>query len=190
MKLVFATNNSHKIQEVQTQLPDYITLADLATIGCVEELPETAATIAGNAIQKARYIKNKYGFDCFADDTGLEVVTLNGEPGVYSARYAGPQKNDEDNIQLLLKKMDGITNRKARFVTVIALCVENDIVLFEGECVGEITNEKQGNEGFGYDSIFKPKGYEITFAEMSVELKNKIGHRGNAVRKLINYLYS
>ncbi|MFC0604308.1 non-canonical purine NTP diphosphatase [Winogradskyella pulchriflava] len=187
MQLVFATNNLNKLKEVQALIPNHIKLLSLADILCIEDIPETQPTIEGNAIQKAEYIKTNYGYDCFADDTGLEVESLNGEPGVFSARYAGPQRNAEDNMSKLLSELDGKTSRKAQFKTVIALHINGKIETFTGICEGEITNKKHGDKGFGYDPIFKPKGFEQTFAEMDLELKNKIGHRGKAVEKLISF---
>jgi len=188
MKLVFATNNLNKLKEVQTLIPKHIKLLSLADIGCNEDIPETQPTIEGNAIQKAEYVKNKYGYDCFADDTGLEVHILNNEPGVYSARYAGSQRNSEDNITKLLSNLEDKSNRNAHFKTVIALHLNNEIKTFTGICEGEITKTKYGEKGFGYDPVFKAKGYDKTFAEISLDEKNKIGHRGKAVRDLIEFL--
>lgn len=188
MKLVFATNNFNKLREVQSLIPKHIQLLSLAEIGCNEDIAETETTIEGNAILKANYIKNKYGFDCFADDTGLEVEALNGEPGVYSARYAGSQKNSEDNMQKLLDNLKDKTNRNAHFKTVIALSLNNKLKTFTGICKGKITEARHGNKGFGYDSIFKAEGYDKTFAEISLDEKNKIGHRGKAVQELIQFL--
>lgn len=188
MKLVFATNNLNKLREVQSLIPKHIQLLSLAEIGCNEDIAETETTIKGNAVLKANYIKNKYGFDCFADDTGLEVEALNGEPGVYSARYAGSQKNSEDNMQKLLDNLKDKTNRNAHFKTVIALSLNNKLKTFTGICKGEITKARHGNKGFGYDPIFKAEGYDKTFAEISLDKKNKIGHRGKAVQELIQFL--
>ncbi|GAA4901307.1 non-canonical purine NTP diphosphatase [Flaviramulus aquimarinus] len=190
MQLVFATNNLNKLKEVQALIPHNIKLLSLKDIGCFEDIPETQNTIEGNAIQKAEYIKKNYGYDCFADDTGLEVDALNGAPGVYSARYAGTQRNAEDNMNLLLKKLNTIENRKAQFKTVIALKLNKKQLTFTGICEGEITEEKHGKEGFGYDPIFKPKDHKITFAEMDLKLKNSIGHRGKAIFQLIEFLNS
>lgn len=190
MQLVLATNNLNKLKEVQSLIPKHIKLLSLANMGCFEDIPETQTTIEGNAIQKAEYIKTHYGYDCFADDTGLEVNALEGEPGVYSARYAGEQRNANDNMNKLLKALENNTNRTAQFKTVIALYLNNKLEVFEGICQGEITKTKQGNNGFGYDPIFKPLGYDQTFAEMDLELKNKISHRGKAVSKLIAFLNS
>ncbi|QDO94377.1 non-canonical purine NTP diphosphatase [Formosa sediminum] len=188
MKLVFATNNQNKIKEVQTLIPSHITLLSLADIKCFEDIPETQPTIEGNAIQKANYIKEHYGFDCFADDTGLEVDALNGAPGVYSARYAGPQRSSKDNIKKLLTDLDCATHRTANFKTVIALSLKNIMKTFTGICDGEITTTEHGTDGFGYDPIFKPTGNTQTFAEMPLSKKNTIGHRGKAVSLLVEYL--
>ncbi|MDX1774535.1 XTP/dITP diphosphohydrolase [Oceanihabitans sediminis] len=190
MQLVFATNNLNKLKEVQALIPEHIKLLSLKDIECFEDVPETQDTIEGNAIQKAEYIKTKYGYDCFADDTGLEVESLNGEPGVYSARYAGEQRNDNDNMDKLLANLKDKPNRKAQFKTVIALHLNGKLETFTGICKGEITTEKQGEKGFGYDPIFKAEGYDKTFAEISLEEKNKIGHRGKAVNQLVTFLAS
>lgn len=187
MNIVFATNNQNKIKEVQSLLPSYIKLISLKDIGCLEEIPETQNTIKGNAIQKANYVKEHYGLDCFADDTGLEVQALNGAPGVFSARYAGPQRNADDNMNLLLSELKSKNNRHARFKTVIALHFKGELITFEGICEGEITQEKAGLDGFGYDPIFLPTTYKKTFAEISLTEKNRIGHRGKAVSKLVAY---
>ena len=188
MQLVFATNNLNKLKEVQSLIPEHIKLLSLKDIGCFEDVPETQLTIEGNAIQKAEYIKEHYGFDCFADDTGLEVEALDGEPGVFSARYAGEQRNAHDNMNLLLKNLKEKPDRSAQFKTVIALHLNDHLETFTGICKGEITEEKHGDKGFGYDPIFKAEGYDTTFAEISLEEKNKIGHRGKAVRLLVDYL--
>lgn len=188
MQLVFATNNLNKLKEVQSLIPQQITLLSLEDIGCFEDVPETQNNIEGNAIQKAEYIKSQYGYNCFADDTGLEVITLDGAPGVYSARYAGPQRNATDNMDKLLQELLNKTNRQAQFKTVIALHIENKLHTFTGICEGEITKTKIGNEGFGYDPIFKAKGQTKTFAEISMNEKNEIGHRGKAIKLLITYL--
>jgi XTP/dITP diphosphohydrolase len=190
MQLVFATNNPNKLKEVQSLLPHYIELLSLEDIGCNEEIPETQNTIEGNAIQKANYIKEKYGYDCFADDTGLEVEALGGAPGVYSARYAGKQRNANSNMDKLLHELNIHSNREAQFKTVIALQLHDKQHTFTGICKGEITTSKKGKKGFGYDPIFKPKGYSQTFAELSLEEKNKIGHRGKAVKQLVTFLNS
>ncbi|TYB73137.1 non-canonical purine NTP diphosphatase [Bizionia gelidisalsuginis] len=188
MKIVFATNNKNKIKEVQALIPESIKLLSLEDIGCLEEVPETQSTINGNALQKAQYIKAHYDYDCFADDTGLEVSILNGEPGVYSARYAGSQRNADDNMDKLLLNLKDKENRNAQFKTVIALQLNGEVKTFTGVCEGSITETKRGDKGFGYDPIFMPKGYSSTFAEIDLEVKNKIGHRGKAVNELINYL--
>ncbi|WP_031427986.1 non-canonical purine NTP diphosphatase [Flavimarina sp. Hel_I_48] len=188
MTLVFATHNPNKLKELQALVPDFIQLKSLTDIGCTEEIIEDAPTIEGNALLKARFIKQKYNLDCFADDTGLEVAALNGEPGVYSARYAGEQKNADDNMKKLLKALQDTRNRKARFKTVIALSLNNKEYTFEGICNGAITEEKMGDSGFGYDPIFRPETYWETFAEMPLALKNSIGHRGKAVQKLVDFL--
>ena len=190
MKIVFASNNKNKIKEIQQLLPDSIKIMSLESIGCFEEIPETANTIEGNAIQKANYITEKYGLDCFADDTGLEVAALDGEPGVLSARYAGNQRSDEDNMTKLLKNLSDKPNRNAQFKTVIALNLRGKQYLFTGIAGGEIILEKRGTAGFGYDPIFKPENYQETFAEMDLSLKNKISHRGKAVQQLITFLNS
>jgi XTP/dITP diphosphohydrolase len=188
MKIVFASNNKNKIQEIQSMLPDTIQIVSLESIGCFEEIPETAETIEGNAILKANYITQKYGFDCFADDTGLEVDTLDGQPGVYSARYAGEQRNADNNMNKLLVELLDNPNRNAQFKTVIALNLDGKQHLFTGIVSGEITSEKMGNGGFGYDPIFKPQGYENTFAELPLEVKNEISHRGKATKALLEFL--
>ncbi len=188
MKLVFATNNLNKLKEVEKLLPKSIELLSLKDINCNEEVEETAITLEGNAQLKADYITTKYGYDCFADDTGLEVDSLNKEPGVFSARYAGQEKNNEANIAKLLKNLENKTNRKAQFRTAICLNIDNKQFLFEGICKGEILKEKKGNKGFGYDPIFKPENYEQSFAEMELSIKNKISHRGLAIQKLVNFL--
>lgn len=189
-QLVFATNNLNKIKEVQSLLPDSIQIMSLESIGCLEEIPETAETIEGNAILKANYVTEKYGYDCFADDTGLEVAALNGEPGVDSAHYAGEQRNATDNMDKLLANLSGQTNRKAQFKTVIALNLNGKQQLFTGVVKGEITSEKSGLQGFGYDPIFQPDGFSETFAEMTLEQKGQISHRGLATKQLIALLQS
>lgn len=188
MQLVFATNNLNKLNEVKALIPSHIELLSLKDIGCLEDIPETQPTIEGNAIQKAEYIKKRYSYDCFADDTGLEVEAISNQPGVYSARYAGEQRNSNDNMNLLLKNLKNKVNRSAQFKTVIALHLKGELKIFTGICKGEITKEKTGNKGFGYDPIFKPQDYTQTFAEMDLELKNNIGHRGKAVKQLVNFL--
>lgn len=188
MKLVFATNNKNKIIEVQQMLPPTIEIISLESIGCFEEIPETADTIEENAIMKADYVTQKYGYDCFADDTGLEVEALNGEPGVFSARYAGEQRNSDDNMNKVLKLLTDKSNRKAQFKTVIALNIGGKKHLFTGIASGEITLEKTGNQGFGYDPIFKPEGFNLTFAQLPLEEKGAISHRGKATAQLIAFL--
>ncbi len=187
-KIVFATNNAHKITELSSQLGAEFQLVSLNEIGCFEELPETQNTLEGNALQKARFIYEKYGLDCFADDTGLLIDALNGEPGVYSARYAGEQRDSNENMDLVLYKLHYETNRNAHFKTIIALIWRGQEHLFEGEVYGEITMEKSGDKGFGYDPIFKPNGSDRTFASFTLEEKNQISHRGKAVAKLIEFL--
>lgn len=188
MQLVFASNNKNKIKEIQELLPASIEILSLESIGCHEEIPETANTIEGNAILKANYVTEKYGYNCFADDTGLEIDALNGEPGVYSARYAGEQKNAEDNMDKVLNALNNNNNRTAQFKTVIALNINGAQQLFTGIAKGQITTEKSGNQGFGYDPIFQPEGFQETFADLSLETKNKISHRGKATQLLISFL--
>lgn len=190
MKLVFASNNKNKILEIRHQLPQDIELLSLEDIGCYDDIPETADTIEGNAILKANYVTEKYGLNCFADDTGLEVEALNGAPGVYSARYAGEQKSAEDNMDKLLTELDGNNNRNARFKTVIALNINNEQHLFTGIVNGEITTARAGDKGFGYDPVFKPEGLSYTFAQLSMDEKAMLSHRGRAVQQLINFLKS
>jgi XTP/dITP diphosphohydrolase len=188
MELVFATNNQHKIKEIKALLCGSVRLLSLADIGCVEEIPETRPTIEENAREKSLYVFGKYRYNCFADDTGLEIEALNGEPGVFSARYAGEEKNSEKNIELVLQKMSKINNREARFKTVISLIIDGREMQFEGIVNGQILKEKHGASGFGYDPVFKPDESQLSFAEMPLEEKNKISHRGRAVQKLIEYL--
>lgn len=188
MQLVFATHNKNKFKEVKKILPTHIHLLSLTDIGCMEEIPETGKTLEGNARLKADYVTKNFKLPCFADDTGLLVDALNGAPGVYSARYAGKQKSAEDNMEKLLLELQGKTDRTARFKTVIALNLKDDCQIFEGTVEGEITLEKAGKGGFGYDPIFKPDGYGHTFAELPLELKNKISHRGKAIQQLQHYL--
>lgn len=190
MKIFFATNNTHKLEEVKAMLPGDIELCGMDELGLEEEIPETHDTLEGNALQKARFIHDKYGVNCFADDTGLEVDALEGRPGVHSARYAGDQKDSNANTQKLLHELKDKKNRKARFRTVIALILDNEEMLFNGIAEGEIIDEKRGNEGFGYDPVFVPAGYNQTFAEMSLEEKNKISHRYKATNMLAEYLMS
>ena len=184
-EIVFATNNLHKLSEIREIIGDKFKILSLKEIGCNEDIPETANTLEGNAEIKARYVKEHYGYDCFADDTGLEVDALGGEPGVLSARYAGENHDSQANMNLLLKNMSGKENRAARFRTVIALIIGEELTLMDGIVEGEITNERAGDSGFGYDPIFKPIESELTFAQMSSEDKNKISHRGRATAKLI-----
>ncbi|MDH6312960.1 XTP/dITP diphosphohydrolase [Parabacteroides sp. PFB2-10] len=188
MKLVFATNNKHKLEEVRAILPPMVELVSLADIHCQDDIPETADTLEGNALQKARYIKEHYGLDCFADDTGLEVEALDNAPGVYSARYAGPEHDARANMEKLIRELAGKENRQARFRTVIALLLNGKEYCFEGIINGTIIDEKRGDAGFGYDPIFIPSGYEQTFAEMGNETKNTISHRALAVRALADFL--
>ena len=190
MKLVFATNNLHKLREVQEMLSNSIEVLSLKDIGCFEDIEETESTLEGNAKLKADYITEKYGFDCFADDTGLEVEALDGNPGVYSARYAGEHGNAEKNMEKLLNELQNKSSRKAKFRTIIALNLRNKQYLFEGICEGEILNEKSGVKGFGYDPIFKPKNASSSFAEMNSEEKNIISHRGIAIQELVHFLNS
>ena len=198
MRIVFATNNAHKLSEIRQILGNDIEILSLADIGCHEDIPETADTLEGNALQKAQYVYDHYHLSCFADDTGLEVDALGGEPGIYSARYAGDGHDSEANMQKLLQKLGENNNRKARFRTVIALIEkgEDDKVtepaektsFFEGIVEGQIIREKRGQEGFGYDPIFQPDGYDETFAQLGLEIKNRISHRARAVEKLAKYL--
>ena len=188
MKLVFASNNKNKIAEIQQLIGDKFEIVSLEDIGCTEDIPETAETIEGNAILKAQYVYDKYGLSCFADDTGLEIDALQGEPGVYSARYAGEQKNADDNMALVLQKLESQTNRSAQFKTVIALNFGSEHFLFEGIVKGTITPIKRGNEGFGYDPIFRPSQSKYTFAEMPAEEKNHISHRALALQKLNDFI--
>ena len=188
MKLVFASNNKNKIQEIQALVPNTIQIVSLEDIGCTEDIPETADTIEGNAILKANYVTEKYGYDCFADDTGLEVEALNGAPGVYSARYAGEQKDANDNMDKLLSELKDKSNRKANFKTVIALNLNGKQNLFTGIINGKIIDEKIGTNGFGYDPIFVADGFDKTFAELSMKEKSTISHRGIAVKELIHFL--
>jgi len=190
MKLVFATNNLHKLKEVQEMLSNAIEVLSLKDIGCFEDIEETESTLEGNAKLKADYITEKYGFDCFADDTGLEVEALDGNPGVYSARYAGEHGNAEKNMEKLLNELQNKSSRKAKFRTIIALNLKNKQYLFEGICDGEILNEKTGVKGFGYDPIFKQKNASCSFAEMNSEEKNIISHRGIAIQELVQFLNS
>ena len=187
-KVVFATNNKHKLDEIRKITTGRIEILSLSDINCNEDIKETGTTLEENALIKARYIKNKYGYDCFGDDTGLEVEVLNGEPGVYSSRYAGAQCNPQDNMNKLLDALQGINNRNAQFRTVIAVTLNNNEHLFEGVVKGHITTEKHGSNGFGYDPIFMPIGYNNTFGELSDEVKNGISHRAVAMEKFIAFL--
>ena len=189
--IVFATNNKNKLQEIRAIAGGEYNILSLSEIGCHDDIPETAATIEGNAMLKARWVKDKYGYDCFADDTGLEVEALDGAPGVYSARYAGGEGHDsEANMKKLLAELKGKENRKAQFRTAICLIEGGEKHLFEGIVKGEIIREKKGSSGFGYDPVFVPEGYAETFAEMGAEEKNRISHRARAVQKLCDYLNS
>ena len=187
-KIVFATNNQHKLEEIRKITQGSLEILSLTDIGCNEEIDETGITLNENALIKATYVKERYGFDCFADDTGLEVDALEGAPGVYSARYAGEACRPEDNMEKLLAEMKETENRRAQFRTVIALHSNGENHLFEGVIRGSITREKKGNEGFGYDPIFMPEGYDKTFAELGTEVKNQISHRAVATGKLMHFL--
>ncbi len=187
-KIIFATNNPHKLKEIKEILGDGFDIVSLKELGFSGDIPETGKTLLENASQKSHFIYDKYGGDCFADDTGLEVDALNGEPGVYSARYAGENCSYSDNVNKLLKEMEGKSDRRARFKTVISLILDDKEYFFEGTVEGKITEQPRGDSGFGYDPVFMPEGYNITFAEMSPEEKNKISHRGKAVKKLVEFL--
>ncbi|MFC4870400.1 non-canonical purine NTP diphosphatase [Negadavirga shengliensis] len=189
MEICFATNNQKKLQEVRKALGTHFKIVSLDEIDCREELPETGSTLEENAFQKARHVYEHYGVDCFADDTGLEVEALDGAPGVYSGRFAGEPRSDERNIDLLLKKMEGAEDRSAAFRTVIALIRGGKEYAFEGRAEGEILEERAGDGGFGYDPVFKPAGYDRSFAELDLDEKNAISHRGKAVRKLAEFLH-
>jgi len=188
MKLVFATNNQNKVNEIKSLLGEGVEILSLKDIGCNKELPETQETLEGNALQKARYVADTYNVNCFADDTGLEVESLNGAPGVYSARYAGEQCTAEDNMTKILSELEGKENRKAKFRTIVALILRGEEYSFEGIIDGSITLTKSGSDGFGYDPVFQPNGFHNTFSEMSMAEKNAISHRGKAVSKLIEFL--
>ena len=190
MELVFATNNPHKLEEIKKAVGDNFKILSLKDIHCADDIPETANTLEGNASQKSFYVYNKYNKNCFADDTGLEIEALNGKPGVYSARYAGPGHDHEKNMDKVLSELRNTKNRKARFKTVISLIINGEENLFEGIVEGSILAERHGKAGFGYDPIFQPEGYNKSFAEMDLDEKNKISHRGRAVRKLVKYLNS
>lgn len=187
-KLVFATNNAHKLDEVREVVKDNFEILSLKDIGCNEDIAETGATLAENALIKVRYVKEKYGYDCFGDDTGLEVEALNGAPGVFSARYAGDRHDAKANMKKLLKELDGKTNRKACFRTVIALILDGKEYQFEGRIDGDILTEEHGTAGFGYDPVFRPDGYTQTFAELGMDIKNEISHRALAVKALCDFL--
>lgn len=187
-KLVFATNNMHKLEEVSKIIGDNLEIVSLNDIDCHDDIPETADTLEGNALLKARYIKEHYGLDCFADDTGLEVEALDNAPGVYSARYAGPGHDAQANMRKLLRELEGIENRRARFRTVIALLLNDKEYVFDGVINGIITPDKRGDSGFGYDPVFLPDNYTETFAELGDDIKNKISHRALAVHKLAEFL--
>ena len=188
IRLCFATTNAHKLEEIQAILGDNFELISLAETGCKEELPETGSTLEANSLQKAQYLYDHYQVNCFADDSGLEVHALGGEPGVDSAHYAGPQRSHGDNINLLLKNLAGIDDRSAQFRTVITLIQNGEITQFEGSIKGQIISDLRGTEGFGYDPVFVPEGYETTFAEMPLAEKGKISHRASAFRKLVAFL--
>lgn len=188
MRLVFATHNKHKAAEVQKMVVEPYEVITLTDLDILDEIPETGATLQANALIKARFVHQKLGYNCFADDTGLEVEALNGEPGVYSARYAGAAKNDNANMDLLLQKLNGAYNRKARFVTCICLFWMDEMYVFEGELKGRIIDAKIGTNGFGYDPIFMPDGYDITLAQMDMFTKNQISHRGKAFKKMAEFL--
>lgn len=185
--LVFATNNKHKLEEVQAMIGDKFQLRTLKEIGCLDDIPETGHTFRDNASQKSHYIWDRFQINCFSDDSGLEVDALNGEPGVYSAHYSGT-RDSEENLQLVLSKMEGFSNRSARFKCIISIILEGKEHFFEGSVEGEITKSRSGSDGFGYDPIFKPEGYDISFAEMSADQKNEISHRARAVEKLVSFL--
>ena len=188
-ELVFATNNAHKLQEIRSMVGQKFRILSLADINCHDDIPETADTLEGNALIKARWVKERYGFDCFADDTGLEVTALGGAPGVHTARYAYPDRHDpEANTQKLLSELDGATDRSAQFRTAIALILDGEEHLFEGVVKGFISTEKRGTEGFGYDPVFMPENLGRTFAELGTEVKNRISHRARAVAQLVGFL--
>ena len=189
-RIVFATNNKHKLEEISAILGDRFEIVSLTEINCFDDIPETADTLEGNALQKARFVKEKFGYDCFADDTGLEIEALNNAPGVYSARYAGPARSSEDNMNKALEELKDKANRKARFRTVIALILDGKEYLFDGIVNGSIATEKKGAEGFGYDPIFVPEGYCESFAQLGAEVKNKISHRARATAQLAEFLAS
>ncbi len=187
-KLVFATSNENKIREVKEILGNSYEIISLKDIGCEEDIPETCPDFAGNALQKARYVKEHFQLDCFAEDTGLEVTALNGDPGVYTARYAGPERNAIANMDLVIRNLQDKEDRSARFRTAIALLLDGKEHVFEGTVEGQIRAERSGSAGFGYDPIFQPDGFDLTFAEMDSTSKNKISHRGRAMKKLLDFL--
>ena len=189
-RIVFATNNAHKLEEIRAIAGDRLEILSLADIGCHDDIPENEPTIEGNAIAKARWVRDRYGYDCFADDTGLMVDALGGEPGVHSARYAGPGHDSKANVDLLLSRLAGIADRKAHFTTVIALTEGDEVKVFEGRVDGEILSERDGEGGFGYDPVFRPEGYAESFASMTPEEKNAISHRGRATARLLEYFNS
>ena len=189
-KIVFATHNPNKLEEIRQMLPAGLQVLSLDDIGCTEEIPETASTLEGNARIKAAHVFQQYGYDCFADDTGLEVEALGGGPGVYSARFAGPRADSRANVEKLLRLMEGKTNRKARFRTVIALAMDGTFHFFEGEISGEILAEQTGSGGFGYDPVFLPKGSDLSFAEMPLAEKNRISHRARAFNKFVEACFT
>lgn len=188
MELIFATQNQNKVEEIQQVMPSWIKVKSLLDIGCTEDIPETADTLEGNALQKANYVAQNFKVNCFADDTGLEVEALKGEPGVRSARYAGEQKDANANMQLLLENLSHASNRNSQFRTAIALIIDGKTSLFEGVVKGKIRSEKSGEKGFGYDPIFEPENRGLTFAEMDMETKNAISHRGRAIEKMVAFL--
>ncbi|MCH1437480.1 MAG: non-canonical purine NTP diphosphatase [Flavobacteriales bacterium] len=190
MKIVFATNNPNKLKEIKALVPKHIEIVSLSEIGCNEDIPETGETLEANAFQKVNYVKEHFGYDCFADDSGLEINALNGNPGVYSARYAGPERNADANMAKIITELNGCENRKAQFRTAIALVLNGEEQLFEGKVEGEISLIKLGEKGFGYDPIFVPENETRSFAQMTMQEKGEISHRGKAVRRLINYLSS
>ena len=189
-RIVFATNNAHKLEELRAIAGDRLEILSLADIGCHDDIPENEPTIEGNAIAKARWVRDRYGYDCFADDTGLMVDALGGEPGVHSARYAGPGHDSQANVDLLLSRLAGIADRRAHFTTVIALTEGDEVKVFEGRVDGEILTERDGEGGFGYDPVFRPDGYTESFASMTPEEKNAISHRGRATARLLEYFNS
>ena len=189
-RIVFATNNAHKLEEIRAIAGDRLEILSLADIGCHDDIPENEPTIEGNAIAKARWVRDRYGYDCFADDTGLMVDALGGEPGVHSARYAGPGHDSKANVDLLLSRLAGIADRKAHFTTVIALTEGDEVKVSEGRVDGEILTERDGEGGFGYDPVFRPEGYAESFASMTPEEKNAISHRGRATARLLEYFNS